>query len=281
MYNPNLRLTICAAALVFSVGAAEVWNSKDYKQWSEEDVQRVLNNSPWAQKATLGSEAGSTPGQGRRRGGLGGGYPGGGGGYPGGGGGYPGGGGGGYPGGGGGGYPGGGGGGYPSRTGTGNPSDGTDGAPGQRTELIIRWDSSIPVKEALLKSQFASNLPAPGDPNYTLDKEDKDYVISVIGMRPPQRSDDDQNGNADNSRRRSRMIDAAQLQIKNKSSIYPEDVKFDLPNTAPGTVEFYFPRTSPIDLDDKEVAFILQLGRAKAERKFKLKEMVYNGKLSL
>ena len=42
-----------------------------------------------------------------------------------------------------------------------------------------------------------------------------------------------------------------------------------------------FPRSQTITLEDKQVEFVTMLGRQKLKRKFKLKEMVYNGKLEL
>ena len=42
-----------------------------------------------------------------------------------------------------------------------------------------------------------------------------------------------------------------------------------------------FPRSQTITLEDKQVEFVTMLGRQKLKKKFKLKEMVYNGKLEL
>src|ERR1700732_1678741 len=101
------RKTVLLSALsgsLFAVAllASDFWKTKDYTQWSSDEVAKVLTDSPWAKEITVTSgQQGQQRRGGGRRGGMGGGggYPGGGGGYPGGGGGYPGGGGG-YPGGG-------------------------------------------------------------------------------------------------------------------------------------------------------------------------------------
>src|ERR1700680_1092417 len=110
------RKTFLLAALsgsLFAVAlfASDFWKTKDYTQWTSDEVAKVLTDSPWAKQITVSSE--QTGGGQRRGGGMG---RGGGGGGRGGGIGFPGAGGGGYPGG-GGGYPGGGGGGggqYPN-----------------------------------------------------------------------------------------------------------------------------------------------------------------------
>jgi hypothetical protein len=169
--------------------------------------------------------------------------------------------------------------------------------------VIVSWVSALPVKQALFKSQFQGKTPAPGDPNYTLDKPDKDYVIAVSGLRMPgarrRSADGDEDGsiqapdpdNTTNSGRppmdpaqvRDRLLKTTRLSLgKNKLPIEPEDVKLDQP--APdGTREllFFFPRTSPLSLDDKEVTFETQMGPMKIERKFALKDMRYQGKLEL
>ena len=105
-------IQMCAAAAVVCLAgvslAGEKWDSKDPSQWSSTEIDKLLHDSPWAQKAKvqLGQTMGGN-GQGPNSGG--GNYPNGGGGYPGGGGrggygvpgiGFP------FPGGGGMGYPG-------------------------------------------------------------------------------------------------------------------------------------------------------------------------------
>jgi hypothetical protein len=89
---------LACSALLF---AADFWKTKDSSVWTDDEVSKMLSESPWAKAKTVQpQQAMQQRGMGRRGGfgfpgggGLGGGYPGGGGGYPGGGGGYPGGGG--------------------------------------------------------------------------------------------------------------------------------------------------------------------------------------------
>ena len=92
-----LRLGAASAVCALALFAADFWKTKDSSQWSSEEINKILSDSPWAKAKTVQPQQ-SMPQRGMgRRGGFGypgGGYPGGGGGYPGGGGGYPGGGGG-------------------------------------------------------------------------------------------------------------------------------------------------------------------------------------------
>jgi hypothetical protein len=267
------------AAMLFA--ASDFWKTKDSTVWTDDEVSKILSDSPWAKAKTVQpqqSQARRSSGMGRR-GGFG--FPGGGGGYPGGGGGYPGG---------GGGYPGG------SSTGGGNNGDPSQNEP---MNLTIRWASGLPVQQALMR-QGAS---ASEELKAVAASTEKYYVITVLGLRMPRprrstvdADDPNDNGNNngnngdDNSQRRgsnqgndalrSQLLDSAQLAPKGKSSIYAADVQIVGPGGIDG-VRFLFPRTNPISAGDKEVDFILEVRRIKVEEKFKLSDMQYEGKLAL
>jgi hypothetical protein len=265
-----LRLGAAGAACALVLFAADFWKTKDSSQWTSEEVNKLLSDSPWAKGKTVQPEQSQRrSGMGRRGGGFG--FPGGG---LGGGGGYPGGGGGGYP---------GGGSSYPG----GSNGDGSQAGP---MNLTIRWDSAVPVQQALMRQGTgpADELKA------ATAATEKYYVISVLGLRLPQARNrstypDDQNSdNNDNSQRqnqnndalRSQLLEAAQLAPKGKSSIYPQDVQIDGPDGIDG-VRFLFPRSNPINAADKEVDFILNIRRIKVDEKFKLSDMEYESKLAL
>jgi hypothetical protein len=281
-YTRFLQLGAAGLACAIALLAADFWKTKDSSQWTNEEVNKLLSDSPWAKEMNVTSQqpgAGQRRGNGtgRRGGGIG--YPGGGVGFPGGG--YPGGGypGGGYPGGGGGyprggGYPGGspGGGGYPDDTGN---------YPGGRVQSInvtLRWESALPVQQALMRQ---GGLGA-DESKPVADASAKDYVISVLGFRMPERQDrlDDNDGNANQDRLRSQFLDAAQLIPKGKRTIYAEDVKFEGPDGS-GAIRFLFPRTNAISAGDKEVDFIFEVRGTKLEHKFRLADMQYQGQLAL
>jgi hypothetical protein len=272
--NPFLQVTLAGSLCAVALLASDFWKTKDYTQWSSDEVAKVLTDSPWAKEITVTSgQQGQQRRSGGRRGGMGGGYPGGGGGYPGGGGGYPGGGGG-YPGG-GGGYPGGGGGGqYPN------------GGGGMREQVVVRWDSALPIQHALLRQGYhPSSDDAPKEASKdkpAVDINQKYYVVTVLGLRmPSRRSDSD---SSDNDRQsdedlRSHFLDAATLIPKSKIAISAEDVQFEGRNGSTA-MRFLFPRTFPIS-DEKEIVFQFQAQGLKFDHKFKLTDMQYQGKLAI
>ena len=102
-----------------------------------------------------------------------------------------------------------------------------------------------------------------------LDTKASHYAVSLIGFpaRMAQRNPAGLRSNA-------------VLKRKNHDPIVAESVSVR-PGDPPDGLVFYFPRTDPITLEDKEVEFQLEFGHLKIKRKFKLKKMVYNGNLEL
>ena len=278
--NPTrlVQIGMAGAACATMLFAADFWKTKDSSQWTDDEVSKILSDSPWARAKTVQPQRPQSQQRGMgRRGGFG--FPGGGlgGGYPGGGGGYPGG--------------GGGGGSYPS-------SGGNNGDPSQYEpmNLTIRWASAAPIQQALMRQGALAS----DELKAVAASTEKYYVITVLGLRMPRprsssstvdADDPNNNGNNDdngqrggqnqsNSALRSQLLDAAQLAPKGKSSIYAADVQIVGPGGIDG-VRFLFPRNNPITANDKEVDFILDIRRIKVEEKFKLSDMQYEAKLAI
>ena len=237
--------------------AGDFW-SKPYTEWTPEDVIRMLSNSPWAQEATArmemdradrGQRSGRNGGiSGGSGGGIGGGMGRVGGGING-------------PMGGGGplGTGNGGGMGGGRGTGRGDDSGGTMRLPELR--VTVRWESALPVRQALAKKMDAE-----------LKEESPSYIIAIAGVPRRARSDDDDPDSLEQTRV------STTLSSKGRSALAPQKVELAKDGT---TLLFVFRRDEPFSLDDKEVEFITKLGPMELKRKFKLEEMVYQGKLAL
>jgi hypothetical protein len=150
--------------------------------------------------------------------------------------------------------------------------------------VVLRWESALPVQHAMLRQGVRSDDDSKAAPAA---KDQKDYVIAVLGLYLPDRgsagdSDDSDldRGKDNNERLRSQLLDAAQLTPKGKTPIAADDVQFEGRNGSIA-MRFLFPKTPGITADDKEVAFHLETRGMKLEHKFKLSEMVYQGKLAL
>ena len=174
MPKTTMTLLLGVAVLAGTLWGAGFWDKKDFVQWSPREVERIFMNSPWSKSVSIsmGAPVGGFSGgggAGRRRGGGGGGAGGGGGGgFGGGGAGGPGGGGGGGFGGGGAGGPRGGGGGMPQA------------AP--QLTLMIRFTSALPVKHALVKHNMGESTVVTPAMKQFIEQEEDYYVVAVENL---------------------------------------------------------------------------------------------------
>lgn len=252
-FVPLAALAIPAAAL--SLLASQAWSAKDYTQWTPEEVQRILTASPWAQEAGASFDAAATaddtpaapPLPGAAQAGM---------------------------------------------AGRNGVSDGHwDGGVGRNVrggmpslQVLVRWDSALPVRQALLRS---------ADKDYDLNQANKDYIITVLGLVPagtyrragrldaPSTSDTlDSTGRDahDPEEMLEGLMATSRLLPRGLAPIAPEDVKLD---PATGAIHLFFPRSQPIRPSNKEVAFSTRFGSMKIAKTFRLKDMVYKGKLEL
>lgn len=234
-----LRLALASAFLASTLWGAGFWDKKDFTQWTIKEIERTFLNSPWAKKVTIsgqpqmGAFSGGGGAGGRRGGGGGGGIPGGGGG---GGGGAPGAGG--RGGGGGGGR---GGGGFPG--GGGMP-------PAPSIELLIRFDEATPVRHAKVKYRMGESSEVPPEMQQYLDQESEYYVVNVENLPQAMARMEDQP---------ERLANTARLRRKGHDDIYP--AKVDVVSGQSLVFRYYFLRSDPIELADKEVEFYLKFER--------------------
>lgn len=262
-----MKIFVSAAAILLLSGqiamCAEPWSHKKPEQWTASDVQRILADSPWAKQASAkfpetivhDESAGSAQadpnaaGVGSRAG---------------------------MP------LPGG-------QLGRWDGGVGRDRGGLPTLPVTVRWDSALPVREALVRS---------GGADETLARSATDYIVTILGLWPgetPQRTE----AAADNSlgavppeartvqeqpapRRlghmREELMSSTKLFPKGQAAIVPEDVKLDAKT---GAIHFFFPRSNPITLSDKEVSVATQFGSMHVIEKFRLKDMTVKGKLEL
>ena len=270
-----LRGIAIASLSAAALWAADFWASKSYTEWSAKEVDKVLTGSPWSQKVTVVMNRGGFGGGSDSRGGGGFGGPGGAGGGGFGGGGVAGGSGGGPAGGGGG--AGGGGVGRSGRSGGGGGGGGRGGGGGGQgmapaMTVFVRWFSSIPVKQAMVRSRYGDEVATAKDAIDYLARQEKFYVVTVAGLPGRMAGMVQRNPDA--------LKQGTMLKRKKKEPIKPEDIQTQAQQES-ANFFFMFPKTDAITIDDKDVEFIMKTERFELKRKFKLKNMVFNGELSL
>jgi hypothetical protein len=245
-------LTLVGAAPLM---VAESWEQDSFPNWTQDFVDKLLTDSPWAKPVTVAFEFQPAPKQLQSdffQIGL----PGG-------------------P-------------GWPTRIpGTGWPGGGrTRGprtpAPGQggenpsvRTEvyLTIRWSSALPIRQALALERWGRDgLQNPKAVEF-LNHQEPDYVVEIFGLpaimvpRGTRRLEEQLAKTATLFLKGHRPMQAASAEVPE----YGEHLLATL----------RFPRFEAITADDGIMEFQASAGPMKIEKKFKLKPMVYRGRLEL
>jgi hypothetical protein len=222
------------------------WRSKQIAQWSVEDANQVLFDSPWAKSftpiLTAPEDSGRRPGGiGRELGGVGRdavglALPG-----------------------------------IAGRRAMGGASQGGESPAGQSTsssssespKLTLRWESAMTVRTAELKVHD-NNAP---------DVDESHYAIAVYGI--PDRMIE-----GDSQKLGDQLRNEASLKRDGKKDLKPSSVKvFDM---AAGRVVLYlFPMSNEITRADHRVEFTAKIGRLDVDQSFLVDNMVWQGKLEL
>jgi hypothetical protein len=230
-------LVLTSAAVLW---AAQPW-TKDASQWTSADIEKILNDSPWAQQAMAAfgkplepDDMPVTPPPGAPATGMAGGR---------------------------------------------GVSDGRwDGGIARNTGIgespslpvTVRWDSALPVREALSHSQ----APAASLIN---EHATSDYILTVLGLVPANTA-----GAAEHPANDPGQIEGfianSRLMPRGEPAIVPENARID---SATGAVHLFFPRTHAIRAEDKEVMFLTRFGSVRIQKKFRLKDLTYKGRLEL
>ncbi len=247
------RIFLFLAAFVGVAFAADFWIAKPYTEWSGKEAAKLLSNSPWARAVAVGArsvdgDSGVRPGVAGSKipvantpdGGVGpmdavGALP----------------------------------------DGTRRPGDPTQAGLGSdAAHAVVRWQSALPVKQALLVRKGHRDLTSPEDAKRVLEVPETHYVLAVSGLRMALPL-----GGAQRAMQEQIRISAS-LSIKGRDPILAERVEFAGRGNG---VEIFvlFPRAQAISAEDREVEFRATTPAGAAQAKFRLKDMLVAGKLAL
>jgi hypothetical protein len=229
--------------------AAEFWTTKPFTDWNEKEVAKILSESPWTAKITISGFGG--PGAPPSVGGGGGGGRGGG------------------------------------RGGGGPKGDSTTADPGiaggggdtgassgpSGVSVTLLWQTAAPIKQALIKRQYGTEAGTSPEAQAKLDRVEQVYVLTMIGMPGFTLA-------AAQGDRKAALLDATMLTVSGKPPVKAVDVQVS-GGRGTGNMSFLFPRTTSFTADDKEMQFFTKFDKTGVKAKFKLKDMVFNGKLEM
>lgn len=234
--------------VAFCLLAAEPWQTKPFAEWTDKDLNKILTNSPWSRPVStelrgpivpdgLGHDSGDTAGRPAQLGaGTGPGMmvptgpP-------------------------------------PGTTGRNADNLGQAGGEGRSLLLTVRWQSALPIKQALVRRKFGSEAATSPDAKKLLD-DNPVYLIAISGLPPV-------------SAAQSKSEILAQTSLSSKSKdLRPSDAIFAQPGKNTETI-FVFQKTTAFTSEDKDVEFATRVGTLDVKCKFRLKDMLFNGALSL
>jgi len=255
------KLAIIALSFAACLWAADFWQSKPFTEWNDKEMRKMLENSPWARPVSISigeprPMAGSGGG-GRRRGGGGSTDPMGETGGVG-------------PAGGAASSDIGGAGGRGNRGGAGE--DSSDMPRSESMNVIVRWQTALPVRQAMIKLKYGSEATTSPEAKKALESDDRIYAIAVIGVPPMVvRGTDDM---------KKALMAQTVLSAKGKDELKAADVQFGKANNK---IEAYFifQRKVEFTADDKEIEFSTKFQSVSIRQRFRVKDMMYDGKLAL
>jgi hypothetical protein len=137
--------------------------------------------------------------------------------------------------------------------------------------VTVAWLSGLPIRQAVVRRRIGLDAPIPPDEQRRLSEDEPFYVVAVVGL--PIRVV--QGGTIDEVRGRTA------LRPTRKEPIKPEDIRVFPDGDQAVRVEFVFPKTNAITLDDKDVEFVTKMGAADITKKFGLADMTVRGRLAL
>ena len=144
----------------------------------------------------------------------------------------------------------------------------------RRVKVTVTWASALPIKLALVRRLIRMDEPIPAEDQEMVTREDPFYTVAVVGLPAPFAALEP-------------LLDTVEAQTMlrrgNKTPIAPANVQL-FRNEADQSVliEYKFPKTEALTMDDADVEFVTTLGiTSEIRKRFKLKEMVFGNQLAL
>lgn len=138
---------------------------------------------------------------------------------------------------------------------------------------IIRWHTALPMKQAIARSKFGDAAATTPEAVQMLNRKEDRYVVGVANLPSssvPAAPDE--------------VKPNVRIKVKGKPDIMLENVQAQRQGRRTDLFLF-FPKgrdgAPVIELNDEEVELEVSLPDLKINRKFKLKEMVFDGKLEI
>jgi hypothetical protein len=135
--------------------------------------------------------------------------------------------------------------------------------------LLLRFHAALPIKQAVARARFGDEVLKSPEAANMLSRKEEAIIIGITG--PPRQLPADPAGLKEN----------AHIVIKGRDPIQAEKVVIDKGKEG-AAIYLIFPKgTNPIRLEDGSFELRVQFPTFEFKRRFKLKEMVFEGNLEL
>jgi len=150
---------------------------------------------------------------------------------------------------------------------------GAQGSAPPSFNIVARWQSALPVRQAFVRLKFGAEANKSPEASKALEQLERPYEIVLSG--PMAMFLAGKPGDAAKA-----LTEVTSLSSRRTGGIKPVQVEVGKPGKTMDVL-FAFPRSMPFTVDDKEVELTTKLSTSTLKYKFKLKDMVLNGKLEM
>jgi hypothetical protein len=150
---------------------------------------------------------------------------------------------------------------------------GAQGSAAPTFDVVARWQSALPIRQALVRLKFGAEADKSAEAGKLLEQQKRPYEIVLSG--PMGMFLGGKPGDAAKA-----LSEVTFLSSRSTGAIKAVQIEVGKPGKTMDVV-FAFPRSMPFTAEDKEVELTTKLGTSNLKYKFKLKDMVVNGKLEM
>jgi hypothetical protein len=150
---------------------------------------------------------------------------------------------------------------------------GAQGSAPPSVDIVARWQSALPIRQAFVHLKFGAEADKSEAAGKVLEQQERPYEIVLSG--PMGMFLAGKPGDAAKV-----LSEVTSLSSRRTGAIKPVQIEVGKPGKTMDVV-FAFPRSMPFTVEDKEVELMTKLGTSALKFKFKLTDMVLNGKLEM
>lgn len=144
---------------------------------------------------------------------------------------------------------------------------------GPSLQVVARWETALPIRQALVRMKYGAEAEKSAEAQKILAVEERPYEVVLSGPLGAFL-----HGKPEDLAKA--LSEVTALSSHRTGEIKPTQIEVSKPGPSMDVL-FVFPRSMPFTVDDKEVEFTTKLGKSAVRYRFKLKDMVFNGKLEM